>query len=231
MMTIWDNLREFSATVAGRVTDWISAAQVQGRQTAFAVALIALSAKMAKADGHVTQDEIDAFAVLFEAPPQEAGTVRRLYDLARRDAAGFEHYARQIQRIYAGEPAVLEDVLDALYYIAMADGVMHPAEEAFLDVCADIFGFPSDEARRIKAGHMGDGTLDPYGVLGVTPDASALEIKAAYRALARDHHPDALIARGVPPDFVAAGEQKMQVVNTAYEQILKERGGSVGQTI
>lgn len=190
---------------------------------AFTIAVIALSAKMAKADGVVSEEEIEAFDRIFRVPASERANVRRIFDFARQDVAGYETYAGQIARIYAGNPAVLEDILDGLFEIAKADGVFHPGEQAFLERVAEIFGFAPAEFRRIRASHFGADKADPYVVLGVAVDASDEEIKHTYRLLVRENHPDSLIARGVPAEFVKLANDKLAAINAAYELIRKER--------
>jgi DnaJ like chaperone protein len=190
---------------------------------AFTIAMIALSAKMAKADGVVSDEEIEAFDRVFRVPPNEQASVRRFFDLAQQDTAGYEAYAGQIARLYAGRPAVLEDILDGLFEIAKADGVLHPGEDAFLERVADIFGFAPGEYRRVRASHFAPDAADPYVVLGVSYDASDEEIKRTYRFLVRENHPDSLIARGVPEEFVKLATDKLAAINGAYDKILAER--------
>ena len=192
---------------------------------AFTIAMIALAAKMAKADGVVSDEEVEAFDRVFRVPPDEQTAVRRFFDLAQQDTAGYEAYAGQIARLYAGQPAVLEDILDGLFEIAKADGVLHPGEDAFLERVAEIFGFAPSEYRRIRASHFAPDAADPYVVLGVTYDASDEEIKRTYRLLVRENHPDSLIARGVPPEFVKLANDKLAAINGAYEKIQAERAG------
>lgn len=189
----------------------------------FTIAIIALSAKMAKADGTVTPDEIEAFGRMFRVPPSEEANVRRIFNFARQDTAGYEIYAGQIARIFRDRPSVLEDVLDGLFEIAMADGILHPAELAFLERVADIFGFAPDTFRRIRASHLGPDRADPYVVLGVEYGASEEEIKHTYRLLVRENHPDSLMARGVPEEFIRLANEKLAAINTAYAKIMKER--------
>lgn len=191
---------------------------------AFTIAIIALGAKMAKADGVVTRDEEEAFQRVFRVPPGEEANVRRIFNLARQDTAGFEIYAGQIARIFRGNPAVLEDILDGLFEIAKADGVFHPGEVAFLERVAEIFGFAPNEFRRIRASHFPD-AADPYIILGVVHTASDDEIKRTWRLLVRENHPDSLMARGVPAEFIKLANDKLAVINAAYEKILEERGG------
>ena len=201
-------------------------APVQGPEAsiAFTVGVIALSAKMAKADGQVTRSEVDTFKKIFHVPPGEEKNVGRIFDLARRDVAGFESYAKQIGRMFRDRRNVLEDLLDGLFRIAMADGVFHPSEETFLRRVAEIFGFSEHEFLRIKAGHLGPDAADPYVILGLAHDAPNDEIKQTYRKLVRENHPDALIARGVPEEFVEIANDKLAKINDAYDRIAKERG-------
>jgi DnaJ like chaperone protein len=190
---------------------------------AFTIAIIALAAKMAKADGTVTHDEVDAFRRIFRVPPQEEANVRRIFNFARQDTAGYETYARQIAHLFRGRPAILEDVLDGLFEIASADGVLHPGELSFLERVADIFGFTPDAFARIRAAHFAPERADPYAVLGVAREASDEEIKRTYRLLVRENHPDSLIARGVPEEFIALANEKLAAINGAYETIRRSR--------
>ncbi|MFP6698127.1 MAG: TerB family tellurite resistance protein [Alphaproteobacteria bacterium] len=196
----------------------------QARQTAFTVAVIALSAKMAKADGQVTRDEIDAFREVFHVPPAEVKNVGRIFDLARKDARGFEPYARQVARMFASNPAVLEELLDALFHIAKADKVMHPSELDYLKSVAGIFNFSENEFERIRAGHLGADAADPYTVLGVSHNADEAEIRAAWRKLIRENHPDSLIAQGMPQDFIDVANDKMAAINGAWDAVQRQRG-------
>jgi DnaJ like chaperone protein len=206
--------------VAGHVFDRM--AQPSDPGVAFTIAIIALGAKMAKADGVVTADEEAAFARVFRVPPQDEANVRRIFNLARADTAGFEHYAGQIARVFAGNPAVLEDVMDGLFEIAKADGVFHPGEQAFLERVAEIFGFSPNVFRRIRASHFMD-AADPYVILGVSYEANEDELRRTWLMLVKENHPDRLMGRGVPPEFVKLANDKLAAINTAYEKIRKER--------
>lgn len=191
----------------------------------FAIAMIALCGKMAKADGVVLDSEVEAFERVFRVPEAERAHVRRFFDFARRDAAGYEIYAAQIAKLYAGQTALLEDVIDGLFEIAKADGVLHPGEEEFLSRVAGIFGFTPRQFRRIRAAHFGPDAADPYTILGVSEDDNDETIKRAYRALVRETHPDRLIARGVPEEFVRLATNKLASITSAYEKIRQERAG------
>jgi DnaJ like chaperone protein len=190
----------------------------------FTIAVVALAGKMARADGVVSEEEFRVFRQAFGVPPEEEGNVQRIFNLARQDIAGFEYYAGQIARLFVGNPAMLEDVLDGLFEIAKADGVLHPEEAKFLERVAEIFGFAPNEFRRIRASHFAPELTDPYVILGLSYSADDNELRQTYRRLVRENHPDSLMARGVPQEFIKLATDKLAAINTAYEKICAERG-------
>ncbi len=235
-MSIWDRIGEFvsrigasassgAADLAEAVRTMFSGDPELRRRVAFSVAMIALSAKMAKADGVVTQDEVRAFQEIFSVPPQEARNVARLYDLAQADVAGFEAYAQKMAGLCgSGKPncAMLEDILDGLFHIAKADGLLHEREGQYLRRVAEIFRIGEEHYRTILARHVDIGDADPYVVLGVERGQPFEEVRKRYRKLVADNHPDRLIARGLPAEFIALATTRLAAINTAYEMI--ERG-------
>ena len=194
------------------------------RRIAFTIAVIALGAKMARADGAVTRDEVAAFREVFQVPVGEEDHVRLVFDLARKSTAGFESYARQIGRLFAGDRAVLENLLGGLFHIALADGRVCPAEDAYLREVARHFGFNVGDYARIRAHHVGveeQGTEDPHAILGVGKDASLGVIREAYHRLVRESHPDLVIAQGLPPECIALATARVARINSAYDQLAK----------
>lgn len=193
------------------------------RQAAFILGVIALAAKMAKADGKVTLDEIRAFRDIVRAPAGEMKNIEWVFDMARQSSAGFESYARQLGRMFRDSPQLLEDLLDGLFHIARSDRQFHAEEDSYLRKVAELFGFDADAYERIRARNL-PGEASPYTVLGVAAEATNEEIKAAYRRLVKAHHPDAMIARGVPEEFIAIATTQLAAINAAYERIEKLRG-------
>lgn len=204
---------------------------VEDRQVAFTIAIIVLGAKMAKADGHVAREEIAAFRQVFHIPPDEAEAVGKLFNEARQDATGYEPYAAQIAQLFAHQPEVLEELLGGLFHIARAHGEVNAAELQYLANVAAIFGFDQAGFERIRAsfgaagasGAAGSGP-DPYEVLGLSKQATDAEVKSAYRELSRKYHPDALMAQGLPQEFIDVANEKMAAINAANDRIEKERG-------
>jgi len=196
----------------------------ENRQVAFTAGVIALGAKMAKADGVVTKDEVKAFKEVFQVPEGEAENVARIFDLAKQDVLGFESYAKQLNTLFHDNRELLRDVIDGLFHIAKADDIIHPGEENYLATVANHFGFTTAEYRSIRARHVQASERDPYEVLHVPYDISNDALKAHYRKLLADSHPDKLVARGVPKEFVDLATRKVAAINTAYDEIRRERG-------
>lgn len=197
---------------------------VATEQITFTIGVIVLSAKMAKADGHVSREEINAFKQAFQVPEGEMKNVARVFNMARKEATGFEPYARQLAKLFRDKPAMLEELLCILFHIARADNVIHPAELNFLQTVSGLFGFSAAEFDRIRAENLGPDKADPYEILGVSRTASDKEIKSAYRKLIKEHHPDLLASQGLPPEFIEIANEKLSVINVAYDRIEKERG-------
>jgi DnaJ like chaperone protein len=232
-MSIWLRIGEFfqrmSSSASNGVAEVVEAVRTVfagdpelRRKVAFSVAMIALSAKMAKADGVVTQDEVRAFQAIFEVPKEEARNVARLYDLAKRDIAGFETYAEQMAGLCgngAQNCMMLEDVLDGLFYIAIVDGVLHEREGQFLHRIAEIFEIEEAHYQTILGRHVELGAADPYVVLGIERGKPLSEVKKHYRKLVADNHPDRLIARGLPQEFIKIATTRLAAINAAYEII------------
>jgi DnaJ like chaperone protein len=193
-------------------------------QIAFTIAVIALVAKLAKADGTVTRDEVEMFKRVFPIPPEEEANVGHLFNLAKQDVAGFEAYAKQAAYLFRARPGVLEDLLDSLFVIARADGSFHQGEQEYLRRVGEIFGLSEDQYQRLRAAHFGPDKADPYFILSVERSVSNEDLKRAYHKLVKENHPDSLIARGVPPEFVRLANERLAAINSAYERICRERG-------
>ena len=194
-----------------------------GTKVAFTIAIVALGAKMAKADGRVTPDEVDAFKEAFTVAPEDMTSVGRVFDLARKDTAGYEAYADQIGKLFRNDKLLLQDVLEGLFHVAVADGDYHPGENAFLARVAAIFELPDREFQRIRAEFVADAECHPLDVLGLPSGATQEEARAAWKRLVRETHPDALAARGLPEEAVRMAEKRLIAVNRAWERLRGER--------
>ncbi|MBS0125206.1 molecular chaperone DjiA [Thetidibacter halocola] len=225
-MSIWTRITEALAALAqgeGLAAVFEKLRTPPERSIAFTIAVIALSAKMAKADGLVTRDEVMAFREVFQIPPEEEANAARVFNLARQDVAGFEEYASRIRAMFDGDNGTLCDLMEGLFHIAMADGTYHPNEDVFLARVAEIFGLAGPRFDALRARFVPDAERDPFAVLGVSPEMEMNEIRSVYRKLVRETHPDVMIARGVPVEAVKLSERRLQDITRAWDDIRSMR--------
>lgn len=222
-MSIWTRITQALAALAKgesltKVFDHLRSPPE--RSVAFTIAVIALGAKMAKADGLVTRDEVAAFREVFQIAREDEAGAARVFDLARTDIAGYRDYARSIRNMFGDEPpALLCDLMEGLFHIALADGAYHPREDAFLKDVAEIFGLSGAQFSAMRARFVRGAEPDPYSVLGVTPQTPREEVRRVWRQLVRDTHPDRMIARGVPEEAIRLAEKRLIDINRAWEKI------------
>ncbi|MBB3993512.1 DnaJ like chaperone protein [Sulfitobacter undariae] len=225
-MSIWTRITEaLSALASGEALSSVfdRLKSPPERSVGFTIAVIALGAKMAKADGQVTRDEVTAFREVFNIGDADAQGAARVFNLARTDVAGFDDYARRIKGMFDEDSSILCDLMEGLFHIAMADGIYHPNENAFLEEVADIFDLPEGSFESLKARFVPNSSPLPHTVLGITANATTEEARAAWRALVRANHPDALTARGLPQEAIKMAEKRMIDINRAWETLSGKR--------
>lgn len=231
-MSIWTRIAEaLSALANGEplsiVFDRLRGGAVPEQSVGFTIAVLALGAKMAKADGTVTRDEVTAFRHIFTFPDGEEAHAAHVFNLARQDVAGFDAYARKIARLFnpegrklcADDHHVLVDILEALFQIAIADGSYHVGEDAFLAHVADEFGLDEDCFRIVRSRLVEGAPRDPFDVLGLPRGAGRDAARKAWKALVHETHPDVMQARGVPPEAMKLAERRLQMINEAWREI------------
>lgn len=232
-MTVWQRISGLAMAVTGAggtllgelaaILGFERGIAAPEKGVTFTIGVIALAAKMARADGVVVPIEVETFRRVFAFAPEQERNVTRVFDLAKQDVAGYEAYADQIAGVLKDDRKLLQNVLEGLMLVAIADGVVHPREDAFLATVAERFGFSEAQYRLFRARFIKD-VDSPYAVLRMEPDATNEQIKARYRQLVLDNHPDRLMGRGVPPEFVALAHRKLAAINAAYDAIAEERG-------
>jgi DnaJ like chaperone protein len=221
-MSIWTRITEAIAAVVARGGSLLSLFERPTRperSVAFTIAVVGLGAKMAKADGLVRAAEVTAFRQVFQIAPEDEAAAARVFNLARQDVAGFETYAARIARMFRDDPRTLEDILEGLFHVALADGRYHEGEEGFLARVGEIFGVSPAAFDAIEARHLAGRASDPWQVLGIPRDADLPAVRARWRELVRAHHPDRMIARGLPVETVNLANDRLAQINAAWEEI------------
>lgn len=222
-MSFWRKIAGLAARNLDEAECDVCPPGLPGEDPAFSTAVTALGAKLAKADGQAQASEYVAFSEVFQSDPASEGNVRRLYHLARQTTRGFESYARRLEKRYRACPQLLEDVLDGLFFVATSDGAVTGDELAYLQRVSELFGQSPLVFRRLKATHLGPEAGDPYAVLGVAHDAADSELRAAWRAMLSEAHPDRARGRGLPDEFIEVAEAKAAAINAAFDAAMRER--------
>ena len=192
------------------------------KQIGFTIGVIVLSAKMAKADGKVTESEIKAFKEKINVPDNEIKNVAKLWDQAKKTSYGFEIYAKQISNLLEKNSSVLEELLSLLVIIAEADGKITKLEKKYLKEVSIIFGFSDQDFERICSSKLNK-FIDPFQTLGISKDTPLEEIKNRWKTLAMKHHPDRLIAQGIPQDIIETNTYRLKEINNAWDLIKNKK--------
>ena len=190
-------------------------------QQVFALSLIVLSAKLSKADGQVSKEELIAVRDKLKIPENEIEQVGKIFNKAKKESAGYEPYAQQIAQIYKNNLNVLEEVINILFYIAEADGNVSQSELDMMQNIARIFGLNQAQFNSIKESRKSSDKLNPYIVLESNPEEDLQTIRKKYLQLSKEHHPDILISKGVPQEVISESKKKMRAINSAWDQIQK----------
>jgi len=193
----------------------------QSSQEVFALSLIILSAKLSKADGHVSKEELIAVKDKLQIPDSEIDQVAKIFNKAKDESTGYEPYAKQIAEIFRNNINVLEEVINILFYIAEADGNVSNDEETMIANIAYIFGLSQKQYQSIKESRKTSDKLNPYIVLESQPTDDLKTIRKNYIRLSKEHHPDLLISKGVPVEVINESKNKMRSINAAWDQVQK----------
>tara|TARA_Y100000590_G_scaffold139253_1_gene159432 strand:- start:234 stop:962 length:729 start_codon:yes stop_codon:yes gene_type:complete len=190
-------------------------------QQVFALSLIVLSAKLSKADGQVSKEELIAVRDKLKIPENEIDNVGKIFNKAKTESSGYEPYAQQIAQIYKNNLNVLEEVINILFYIAEADGNISQSELNMIQHIAQIFSLSQSQFNSIRESRKGSDKLNPYIVLESKPEENLQTIRKKYLKLSKEHHPDILISKGVPKEVIEVSKKKMRAINSAWDQIQK----------
>ena len=197
------------------------------RKIGFTIAVIALSAKMAKADGIVSKEEVNAFSQIFEIPKGQEKHVSNVYNLARQDIAGYEIYAKKIAKMLKNKKILLENIIEGLLFISIADGAYHPKEDKFVNNVASIFSIKRGRLEYLKNMYIDTSANSYYKILNVSPGDNLEQIRKQWKKLVLAHHPDMVLARGLPEEAIRLTTVKLARINEAWENIKAIRETSV----
>jgi DnaJ like chaperone protein len=196
----------------------------QQKKNVFALCIIVLSAKIAKADGQVTKEEIYTFKEKFNIQAEEMSEVSKIFNEAKKSSFGFKNIADQVGNLFSDNKVLLEQLLNNLFYIAEADGLTSNNEVEVLRSISQSFHFNETDFQRIFHSRLNNKESDPYKILGVTREDSDNNIRKKWIELSKEHHPDYLIAKGMPKEFIKEANKELSSINLAYDKIKELRG-------
>ena len=195
-------------------------------QAAFFAALFACFAKIAKADGRVTRDEVDKvdhfIKERFKFPPDQRGFAIEIFNHAKDDQNSFKDYASQLSSLLSSNPSALIMFYELLFELSMADGHLDSNEEELLKQAINIFNLDPALFETYKK-KFGASISDAYAILGVDEGMSFKEIKTAYQRKRKEFHPDTLIAKGLPDELLERAKEKFIEIQTAFEEIENQK--------
>ena len=193
-------------------------------QVAFFAALFACLAKIAKADGQVTKEEInkieDFITQKFNLDGEQRNFAINIFQKAKDDNVSFDAYAKQLASLLKRSPNSLMIFYELLFELAMADGELHPNEEKLLKRVPRIFGFNDGLYNKLFQKY-GMKTQNFYEVLGVSKQMNFDEIRKIYLKKRREFHPDKLISKGLPEELIEKAKEKFIEIQEAYEELEK----------
>jgi DnaJ like chaperone protein len=193
------------------------------KQQIFTISFIILSAKIAKSDGHVTNDEVQAFKEKFKVPKSELAKVGTIFNEAKKDVYGYKQIADQVGLLFSNNKILLEEMLNNLFYIAASDGEISSNEIDLLKSISQSFSFDDRTFQRIFQINLSNTLSDPYKILGVNRDETDQQIRIKWIELSKEHHPDNLIAKGMPKEFIEQSNRELASINLAYDKIKEIR--------
>ena len=194
------------------------------KQQIFTISFIILSAKLAKSDGQVTDDEIRAFKEKFKVPKSELNKVSKIFNEAKKDSYGYKEIANQVGNLFSDNKILLEELLNNLFFIAASDGNISVNEVDLLKSISKSFKFSEKDFQRIFQSNLNNKDSDPYKVLGVNRSSTDAEIRKKWIKLNKEHHPDNLTAKGMPKEFIKQSNKELAAINIAYDKIKEVRG-------
>lgn len=199
----------------------------EGRHVCYIQAMAGLAAKIAKADGVVSENEIRTFKKVFAVKENDTSRIARIFNAEKSSTHGFEAYALQLKRLTGKSLELKESVIDNLFKIAAADGVATPEALDILEKVARIIEFPEGNfecIRDIYLPRVKSSTIQSfYDILGVLCNASDCEIKRRWKELIVKYHPDRLQASGATREEIETATMRLAEINNAYQSIKKAR--------
>jgi len=194
-------------------------------QAAYFVSIFSILGKLAKIDGVVTRDEIavvEHFIKNLPVTDREKRFAKQVFIEAKTSAYSIEDFAVQFYQSTKEQPAVRLSFFDILFQIVAADGKFHPSEEAAMKRIQGIFQIDDQQFNNMAAVYFKDLDMH-YKRLNCTPESTNQEIKSNHKKLVKDFHPDTIVSKGLPQEFMHFATKRFREIQESYEKIRQER--------
>lgn len=227
-MSIWNKIFAKAGDIFNVSSNKVSASKAvaincETLDLDFASSVVALAAKMAKADGITTIEEAQAFRAAFPVDPRDEVIVEKLFTMAGGSSLGYEGYAKKLAKKYPNNRVLKMDILAILFLVAAADGQIKPVEREFLTSVSRNLGLTESDFSRISQIFIKEEEQNPYVVLGVHESDDDATIKQAWLKIVVSNHPDSYLGRGEPTEFLKAANEQTAIANNAYAKIKAQR--------
>jgi DnaJ like chaperone protein len=201
--------------------------QGEEAQLTFFVAAFSMIAKLAKADGRVSEEEIVAvenFMVYdLNLDPASRRLATNIFHAAIESQDNFNDFAAQFYSLFRTQYQMLDLMIDILLRVSVADGTLSQSEEKLILSAVRIFNFSDEKYNKLKSRYIKD-FEKYYAILECNRNDSNEQIKKQYRKLVSDYHPDKIASKGLPEEFTKFANDKFREIKEAYDMIKKERG-------
>lgn len=200
---------------------------LENKQTIYFTATFSMLGKLAKADGVVTQQEVDVIDRVMRENlrlnPQARDLAIRIFNTAKESDEQFEDYARQFYAEFGKSQQVSASIIDLLLLVGYADGELGAEEEAMILQAVNIFGLQG-QYQQLKGRFSGvpQDVNHYYAILGAKRGDSIAAIKKKYRKLAMEYHPDRMASQGMAPELIATAEDKFKEIQNAMDVVEKD---------
>lgn len=217
--------REEKLRARAEATAQVSAQEAQ--QSAFFVSLFSMLGKLVIEEGAPSRREVETVKSMIDAifplDKKQRQFAYKIFEASITSKSSFDEFAAQFRHHFSADRSMLEMMIDLLLRVATADGRCSAREEELIYGAAEIFGFTQKEYSIIRERYIAS-TNSSYAILGVDRSVTDAVVKKAYRKMAREYHPDKVIAQGLPEEFVSVAQEKFKEIQNAYEAIKRERG-------
>ncbi len=205
-------------------------------QAAFFAATFSVMGHIAKADGRVSKSEIalaEQLMIHMQLSPEQKKIAINLFKQGKNPSFQLDEVLHQFKQECHRRTTLIRMFVEIQVQAAFADGKLDPSESRILQHVAQTLGFTQADLDQIISLITSGGaseagqqmTLEEaYNILGADEKMTTADIRKLYRKLLSQHHPDKLVAKGLPEEMIKLANEKTHEIQTAWKLVQKSRG-------